>query len=115
MADRVHYRDGDATADDLGSGYDGVLCFNLVHHLTPDHIVTLFAKIHTALAPNGSLAIMDAFAEPARRNSAAANFLGLFVYLSSGSQIHTPAQLRNWLSEAGFGAPRRIRILRIPG
>ena len=35
MADRVRYRDGDATADDLGSGYDGVLCFNLVHHLTP--------------------------------------------------------------------------------
>ena len=92
-----------------------MLCFNLVHHLTPDQIVSLFSKIHEALAPGGLLAVMDAFAEPSRRKAAAANFLGLFVYLSSGSQVHTPAQLHGWLRQAGFGAPRRIRILRIPG
>jgi SAM-dependent methyltransferase len=115
MAGRVEHRDGDATTDDLGAGYDGVLCFNLVHHLTPDQIVRLFARIHEALAPGGVLAIMDAFADPARGKSAAANFLGLFVYLSSGSQVHTPAELHGWLRQAGFGRPRRIRILRIPG
>jgi hypothetical protein len=58
---------------------------------------------------------MDAFAEPSRRKSAAANFLGLFVYLSSGSQVHTPAELRGWLGDAGFAPPRRIPVLRIPG
>jgi SAM-dependent methyltransferase len=125
MADRVRFRDGDATAGDLGSGdlgsgdlgggYDAVLCFNLVHHLGPDQIPALFGKAREALAPGGTLAVMDAFADPARRASAAANFLGLFVYLSSGSQVHTPAQLRGWLREAGFGAPRRVRVLRIPG
>jgi hypothetical protein len=115
LADRVQHRDGDAITDDLGSGYDGVLCFNLVHHLTPGQIVPLFGKIYDALAPGGVLAVMDAFAEPARRKSAAANFLGLFVYLSSGSQVHTPAELHGWLRTAGFGSPRRIRILRIPG
>ena len=115
MADRVSHRDGDATKDHLGDGYDGVLCFNLVHHLTPDHIVALFGRIYEALAPGGTLAVMDAFADPGRRQSAAANFLGLFVYLSSGSQVHTPAQLHEWLRQAGFAAPRRIRILRIPG
>lgn len=41
--------------------------------------------------------------------------LAMFVYLSSGSQVYTPAQLRGWLSEAGFTAPRRVSILRIPG
>ena len=120
MADRVRFRDGDATAGDLGGGdsdsrYDAVLCFNLVHHLAPDQIPALFGKAREALAPGGTLAVMDAFADPARRASAAANFLGLFVYLSSGSQVHTPAQLRGWLREAGFGAPRRVRVLRIPG
>jgi protein-L-isoaspartate O-methyltransferase len=115
MADRVRHRDGDAIADDLGSGYDAVLCFNLVHHLAPGQITSLFGKIHEALAPGGLLAVMDAFADPGRRQSAAANFLGLFVYLSSGSQVHTPAQLHGWLREAGFGTPRRIRVLRIPG
>ena len=115
LADRVRFRDGDATTDALGRGYDGVLCFNLVHHLAPVQIARLFGRIRDALAPGGVLAVMDAFADPARRQSAAANVLGLFVYLSSGSQVHTPAELRGWLRDAGFGAPRRIRILRIPG
>lgn len=115
MADRVRHRDGNAITDDLGSGYDAVLCFNLVHHLAPDQIVRLFAKIHAALVPGGRLAVMGAFAEPSRRQSAAANFLGLFFCLASGSQAHTPEQLSDWLREAGFGAPRRIPILAIPG
>lgn len=115
MADRVRFKDGDATTADLGSGHDAVLCFNLVHHLAPDEVAALFCKAREALAPGGTLAVMDAFADPGRRASAAANFLGLFVYLSSGSQVHTPARLREWLREAGFGAPRRIRVLRIPG
>ena len=115
MADRVRHRDGDAMTVELGTGFDCVLCCNLIHHLDPGRIVSLFAKIHEALAPGGSLAVMDAFAEPSRRKSAAANFLALFVYLSSGAQVHTPAQLRGWLSEAGFTAVRRVPILRIPG
>ena len=120
MADRVRFTDGDATTGDLGgatqgTGYDAVLCFNLVHHLAPDEITSLFGKVREALAPGGILAVMDAFADPAGRASAAANFLGLFVYLSSGSQVHTPAELRGWLRAAGFAAPRRIRVLRIPG
>ena len=115
MADRVVHRDGDATTDDLGSGYDAILCFNLLHHLTVEQTVTLFAKMHDALAPGGTLAVMDAFADPGRRTSAQANALGLFMYLSSGSRVHTPARLNGWLRDAGFGAPRRLRILRIPG
>ena len=115
MAGRIEHRDGDARTDDLGTGYDAVLCFNLVHHLTADQTVGLFSRIHESLAPGGMLAVMDAFAEPSRRTAAAGNFLGLFVYLSSGSQVSTPAQLYSWLRGAGFGAPRRIRILRIPG
>lgn len=115
MADRVEHRNGDATTDDLGTGYDAVLCFNLLHHLTAEQTVALFGRIHTALAPGGTLAVMDAFAEPSRRTSAQANVLGLFMYLSSGSQVHPPDQLYSWLREAGFGAPKRIPILRIPG
>lgn len=115
LADRVVHRDGDATDGDLGSGYDAVLCFNLVHHLTPEQIAGLFRRAYDALAPGGVLAVMDAFAEPDRRASAAANVLALFVYLSSGSQVHSPERLRGWFREAGFGPPRRIRVLRIPG
>ncbi|MDG4665045.1 class I SAM-dependent methyltransferase [Mycobacterium sp. 236(2023)] len=115
MSDSVEHRAGDATVDDLGTGYDAVLCFNLLHHLTAEQTVDLFRRIHDALASGGTLAVMDAFAEPDHATSAQANVLSLFVYLSSGSQVHPPAQLHDWLRAAGFGAPRRIRILRIPG
>ena len=115
LAHRVRFREGDATTADLGTGYDAVLCFNLVHHLTADEARSLFRKIHAALAPGGVLAVMDAFAEPGRRMPAAASFLGMFVYLSSGSRVHSPARLRRWLREAGFGTPRRTGIAHIPG
>jgi 2-polyprenyl-3-methyl-5-hydroxy-6-metoxy-1,4-benzoquinol methylase len=115
MTDRIRHRDGDATTADLGGGFDGVLCFNLIHHLAEDDIVGLFVKVRDALDDGGCFAIMDAFAEPSYRKSAAANFLAMFVYLSSGSRVYTPAQLHGWLRDAGFTAPRRISILRIPG
>ena len=86
-----------------------------MHHLQPEQIVGLLRRIRDALAPGGSLAVMDAFADPARRASAQANYLGLFVYLNSGAQVHTPAELHGRPAEAGFGAPRRIPILRIFG
>ena len=92
-----------------------MLCFNLVHHLTSDQTVDLFGRIHDSLAPGGLLAVMDPFAQPSRHMAADLNLFGLFVYLGSGSRVNTPARLYSWLCEAGFGAPRRIRILRIPG
>jgi SAM-dependent methyltransferase len=115
LSDRVGFRDGDATTADLGDGYDAVLCFNLVHHLPPDAAAALFRRIGAALKPGGTLAVLDVFAEPGRRASAQADLLALFVYLSSGARVHTPRELGNWLRDAGFAPPRKIRILRIPG
>jgi cyclopropane fatty-acyl-phospholipid synthase-like methyltransferase len=125
LADRVRFRDGDATTADLGSpfdhgaaghrGYDAVLCFNLLHHLGPADVPGLFERAHAALAPGGTLAVLDVFAEPGRRASAQADALALFVYLSSGSQVRTPRELSGWLRDAGFGPPKTIRVLRIPG
>ena len=115
LSDRVLFRDGDVTSADLGDGYDAVLCFNLVHHLEPDQITALFRRAHKALNPGGTLAVLDAFAEHGRRGQAQADMLALFVYLSSGAQVHTPAELAGWLGDAGFASPRKVRVLRIPG
>jgi hypothetical protein len=57
---------------------------------------------------------MDAFAESAGTASAATNCLAILVHLSSGAQVHTPAELRIWRRKARLTRPpRRIRILRI--
>jgi O-methyltransferase domain len=115
MADRVSHRDGDVLTADLGGPYDVVLCFNLVHHLGPDQVALVLSKIHGALAPGGSVAVMDAFAEPDQRRTASAAYLGLFMFLSSGSGVYAPGQLREWLDTAGFAPPQKTSILRIPG
>lgn len=115
LTDRVVHRDGDALTAELGGPYDVVLCFNLIHHLGPAQVGTVLSKIHGALAPGGSLAILDAFAARSRRRSASASYLGLFLYLSSGAAVYTPSQLHGWLAAAGFEAPRRSSIRRIPG
>jgi SAM-dependent methyltransferase len=115
LADRVRFRDGDTTTADLGTGYDAVLCFNVVHHLAPDATAALFRRIGGALKPGGTLAVLDVFAEPGRRASAHADMLALFVYLSSGARVYTPRELGGWLRDAGFAPPRKMRILRMPG
>ncbi len=115
LSERVRFRDGDVTSADLGDGYDTVLCFNLVHHLGPGQIADLFRRARKALNPGGTLAVLDVFADHGRRAQAHADMLALFVYLSSGAQIHTPAELAGWLRAAGFTAPRRVRVLRMPG
>ena len=115
VADRVSHREGSALTADLGGPYDLVMCFNLVHHLTSEQILGLFARIRAALTPGGSLVVMDAFATSARRAPAAAAFLGLFVYLGSGAGSYTRSQLSGWLDATGFHPPRRVAIRRIPG
>lgn len=117
LADRVSFREGDATTADLGhdGGYDAVLCFNLVHHLAPDEVAALFRGVSDALNPGGTLAVLDVFADPGRRASAHADMLALFVYLSSGARVHTPRELGEWLRGAGFSPSKKIRILRMPG
>jgi hypothetical protein len=115
LSDRVRHVEGDALVTDLGGPYDLVMCFNLVHHLGPEPIVGLFTKVRRSLSAAGQFAVLDAFGDPSSRRSAAGNFLGMFLYLSSGARLYRPDELHAWLRAAGFGAPRSVPIRRIPG
>jgi cyclopropane fatty-acyl-phospholipid synthase-like methyltransferase len=115
LADRVQFRDGDVRTDDLGGPYDVALCFNLVHHLPESEIMNLFTKVRGCLVPGGTFAVMDGFVGVARE-SAQADVLGLFMYLSSGAEAYPESRLLAWLTEAGYPEPPgRVRLRRIPG
>jgi 2-polyprenyl-3-methyl-5-hydroxy-6-metoxy-1,4-benzoquinol methylase len=121
MAGQVRHVDGDARTADLsvghdGAGYDAVLCFNLIHHLPSLDAAAVVARARAALAPGGVLAVLDVFAGRARRVPAHESLLALFTCLSSGSRVHTEADLHRWMREAGFASkPRKVSVRRIPG
>jgi ubiquinone/menaquinone biosynthesis C-methylase UbiE len=114
MSDRVEHVEGDILKADLGGPYDGALCFNIIHHLSPEQNVALFRRLRAVLSPGASLAVLDLFTPPADKQPDAAAFLGLFFYLQSAVGTYSPDDLRGWLRDAGFGDLRRIRIRRMP-
>lgn len=114
MSDRVLHVEGDLTETDFGGPYDGALCFNIIHHLTPDQIVALLRRLHAAVAPGGTIAVLDLFTPPPGKRPDAGALLGLFFHLTSSAGTYTAQELAGWLEETGFERPRKVRIRRIP-
>ncbi len=113
-ADRVTHIEGSAFETDLGTGHDAALLFNLIHHLAPEQIVALLQRIHAALKPQGTLAVLDLFARPRGTKPGGEAFLGLFFHLTSGADVYSDAELRGFLRAAGFEPPRATGLKRIP-
>jgi ubiquinone/menaquinone biosynthesis C-methylase UbiE len=114
MGDRVAHREGDMFEADLGGPYDGALVFDIVHHLSGEQVVTLFGRVREVMKPGGTLAVLDMFRSDAHRQRASAAALGLLFHLTSGADLHSPAELTDYMREAGFRAPKRTKIRRIP-
>jgi len=66
MNDRITLQPGDFWTDDLGSGYDGVLLFNLIHNYLPDKNIELLDKVSKALKPGATVAIFDQLTDMAK-------------------------------------------------
>jgi cyclopropane fatty-acyl-phospholipid synthase-like methyltransferase len=115
MSDAVRHVVGDMFAADLGGPHDGALAFSILHHLSPAQRTELLARIGDALKPGAPVAIIDMFRpeNDAPRRASAAIF-ELFFYITSGSDVPSQSELEGHLSEAGFGAPRRVNLRSIP-
>ncbi len=115
MSDRVRYVEGDLASADFGGPYDAALCFNIVHHLTPEQNLALLRRLHAALAPGGTVAVLDLFTQAGEDAQDTAAYLGLFFHLTSGAATYSHDDIRGWLAAAGFERPRKVTIRRIPG
>ncbi len=114
MSDRVEHRDGDMFESDLGGPYDGALVFDIIHHLSGEQVVTLLRRVREVLKPGGTVAVLEMFRSDAKHQRASAAALGMLFHLTSGADLHSPAELSSYLREAGFGKPKRKKIRRIP-
>jgi SAM-dependent methyltransferase len=115
MSDRVQHLEGDMMSADFGGPHDGALCFNIVHHLSAEQNVALLRRMHDALKPGGTVAVLDLWLPEGDRRPDAAALLGLFFYLTSGAATYAERDVRGWLGEAGFERVRRVGIRRLPG
>ena len=104
MSDRVRHLVGDMFEVDYDGHYDGALCFNIIHHLSPEQIRALFARIRAVLRPGAPLCVLDLYDRPGGQRANLASILGLFFHLTSGADTYTVEEVSRWMGESGFGS-----------
>jgi hypothetical protein len=115
LSDRVAHVDGDMLVADLGGPHDGALAFNIIHHLSPDTVQELFARVAAALRPGAPLCVLDLYDRPRDKRPDTGSFLGLFFHLTSGADTYEVAEVAGWLRGSGFGEPKVKRLPQLPG
>jgi ubiquinone/menaquinone biosynthesis C-methylase UbiE len=114
MSERVSYREGDMFEADLGGPHDGALCFNIIHHLSPQQIRELFARIRGALRPGAPLCVLDLYDRPPGKQPGSAAMLGLFFCLTSGADTYAVGEVTDWLESSGYENVSRRTFRTLP-
>jgi SAM-dependent methyltransferase len=110
VSDRFHGIPGDALSVDFGGGYDLALITNFLPDLGSTE--QLLKRIHSALAPNGRVALFELMLNDDRVSPPAAVALNLTLLATTPSgQARTASQLSEALKRAGFG---RVEIREVP-
>lgn len=114
MAEHVRYLVGDMFEVDYDGHYDAALCFNIIHHLSPEQTRALFARIRAVLRPGAPLAVLDLYDRPGGRRANLASILGLFFHLTSGADTYSTEEVSRWLGESGYEGISVKSLRRLP-
>ena len=115
MSERVRHVEGDMFEADLGGPHDGALVFNIIHHLSPEQVRELFARVGAVMRAGAPLCVLDLYDRPAGRTPDSGSYLGLFFHLTSGADTYSTEQVSQWLQESGFDQVRVRRLPQLPG
>lgn len=117
LADRITLRAGDYMTDDLGTGSDVVLLFNVLHGHPADEAEALVQRAAGALAPGGLLVVADQFpgltVGPATRGMA--GLMGLMYLVALGGGIHEVDDVEAWMTGAGLDQVEVSKLRKAPG
>ena len=113
---RIEFRTGPLAETSFGEHYDLAFLFNIVHHLDEETCRTTLRRLHTALAPSGTLAVWEPFREEGRnkRKDQLGTLLALFFGVTSGRQTYQFTQVAEWARQAGFENIRREKLRTAP-
>ena len=103
VSDRYHTIPGSAFDVDLGGGYDLVLVPNFLHHFDPPTNIALLSKLRKAMAPGGTIAIVEFVPNEDRVSPPiAASFSLQMLGATEGGEAYTFSDLDGMLAAAGF-------------
>lgn len=112
LAARVMMQSGDFLHEDLGTGFDVVLLFNIIHGLTPTQNLDLLRKAKAALNPGGQVILLEQIpgSAPLPLAEAAVNILGLSYYHLLGGRAYSIEDIQEWQAQVGFQHMSRTNI-----
>jgi SAM-dependent methyltransferase len=115
MSDRVQHVEGDIFQADLGSEWDLISAHALLHNFSPERCLDLLRRAHEALAPEGTLAILEIERAPRGRRGTRAGALSSLLFHTFGEgRCYQPQELRDMLKTAGFTRVRVRHPLQLP-
>ncbi len=113
----MSFRGGDFFEDDLGSGYDVALLFDVVHMFEAKRSGALVRRVAESLRPGGRLIVMDQLAGRVGGAVAVATarLTALNLFVGTGGQTYTAREIEAWMHDAGLTKTQHRRLLRTPG
>jgi ubiquinone/menaquinone biosynthesis C-methylase UbiE len=115
--DRVTYRAGDATTDELGeNAWDLVFTSHVVHHFDEATNASLVQRAGRALRRGGVLAILDVLrpGSPTETGQTGA-LLDLYFAITSSAGTWSGGEIARWQAQAGLRPDKRIALRSAPG
>jgi SAM-dependent methyltransferase len=109
---RVHFQRGNYLKDSFGKElYDIVLLSHVTHDEGPKVNLSMIRKAKAALRPGGQLIIHDFMTGDDGTNPSFSVLFSvhLLTYTNDG-QTYSEREYKEWLSVAGFSAPRRVAL-----
>jgi SAM-dependent methyltransferase len=103
LSARVKTVAGDYLAVQFPSGNDAILLFGVLHQESPESILALLRRAHTALAPGGVIYVLDMMTDASRaRPKFSALFSVNMALTTDHGWVFSEDDLAGWLDEAGF-------------
>ncbi|MDY7227626.1 methyltransferase [Hyalangium rubrum] len=110
----VTHREGNILTSELGGPYDAVLVFQVLHHLSPAQNVALLRRVRAALAPKGTLAVLEYLREDTEAPPSTAALIGLHYFLTSKAAAYSSAEVEGFMEDAGFRITKTQTVRHLP-